>query len=82
LFPVAKILKARKVTPIPIEFVGMFWWPQFKFCDIVDIAGLVEGASDGLGLGNKFLEHIKRVSSILHTVFLASIRFICLLLIS
>jgi hypothetical protein len=25
LFPVAKILKARKVTPIPIEFVGMFW---------------------------------------------------------
>ncbi len=34
----------------------------------VDIAGLVEGASKGEGLGNKFLSHIKEVDAIIHLV--------------
>jgi len=34
----------------------------------VDIAGLVEGASKGEGLGNKFLGHIREVDAILHVV--------------
>ncbi len=34
----------------------------------VDIAGLVEGASRGEGLGNKFLGHIREVDAILHVV--------------
>ncbi len=34
----------------------------------VDIAGLVKGASQGEGLGNKFLSHIREVDAILHLV--------------
>jgi len=36
--------------------------------DFVDIAGLVKGASQGEGLGNKFLEHIREVDAIAHVV--------------
>lgn len=36
--------------------------------EFVDIAGLVKGASEGHGLGNKFLGHIKEVGAILHLV--------------
>ena len=32
--------------------------------EFVDIAGLVKGASEGAGLGNKFLSHIREVSVI------------------
>ncbi|WP_204989940.1 redox-regulated ATPase YchF [Sporohalobacter salinus] len=36
--------------------------------EFVDIAGLVKGASDGEGLGNKFLSHIREVDAIIHVV--------------
>lgn len=36
--------------------------------DFVDIAGLVQGASKGEGLGNKFLSHIREVDAIIHVV--------------
>jgi len=35
---------------------------------LVDIAGLVKGASEGEGLGNKFLSHIRNVDAICHVV--------------
>src|ERR1700759_4609592 len=35
---------------------------------VVDIAGIVRGASTGEGLGNKFLPHIREVDAILHVV--------------
>lgn len=44
----------QKTTPTTIEFF--------------DIAGLVKGASEGEGLGNQFLGHIKEVEAILHVV--------------
>ena len=47
-------LKNNKVTPATLE--------------IVDIAGLVKGASKGEGLGNKFLAAIRQVDAILHVV--------------
>lgn len=43
-----------KVTPAVIE--------------VVDIAGLVKGASKGEGLGNKFLSHIREVDAVIHVV--------------
>lgn len=46
--------KSRKITPSVIE--------------IVDIAGLVKGASEGSGLGNEFLAHIREVDLICHVL--------------
>ena len=48
----AKIAGSAKIIPTQIE--------------IVDIAGLVRGASKGEGLGNKFLSHIREVDAIIH----------------
>jgi GTP-binding protein YchF len=38
------------------------------FLELVDIAGLVKGASQGEGLGNQFLGHIKNVDALIHVV--------------
>lgn len=50
----AGLLKPARVTPATLE--------------VIDIAGLVEGASRGEGLGNQFLSHIRAVDAILHVV--------------
>ncbi len=50
----AEMYEPDKFTPATIEFV--------------DIAGLVKGASQGEGLGNKFLSHIREVDAIIHVV--------------
>ena len=39
-----------------------------RCCKLVDIAGIVRGAREGEGLGNKFLSHIREVDAILHVV--------------
>ncbi len=50
----AKLSASKEVIPARVEFV--------------DIAGLVKGASQGEGLGNKFLANIREVDSIVHLV--------------
>ena len=50
----AKISKSEQIIPTRIEFV--------------DIAGLVKGASQGEGLVNQFLSHIREVDAIVHVV--------------
>ena len=50
----AKMYDTEKVIPATVEFV--------------DVAGLVEGASKGEGLGNKFLAHIRECQIICHVV--------------
>lgn len=50
----AAISKSERILPAAIEFV--------------DIAGLVRGASEGEGLGNQFLSHIREVDAIVQVV--------------
>ena len=50
----AKIASSVQIIPARVEFV--------------DIAGLVKGASQGEGLGNQFLSHIRQVDAIIHVV--------------
>ncbi len=50
----AELVKPNRIVPTQIE--------------IVDIAGLVRGASKGEGLGNKFLGNIREVDAIVHVV--------------
>lgn len=54
LEPLRRIAKTQVIIPAAIEFV--------------DIAGLVKGASQGEGLGNKFLSHIREVDAIVQVV--------------
>lgn len=50
----AKLINPVEVIPTTIEFI--------------DIAGLVEGASKGAGLGNQFLAHIREVDGLIHII--------------
>lgn len=54
LHKLAEFSKTQKTVPAIVEFV--------------DIAGLVKGASEGAGLGNQFLSHIREVSAIAQVV--------------
>jgi ribosome-binding ATPase len=54
LAQLAEIAQPEKIIPTTVEFV--------------DIAGLVAGASQGEGLGNQFLSHIREVDAIAHVV--------------
>ena len=54
LHKLAELVKPNKIVPTQLE--------------IVDIAGLVKGASKGEGLGNKFLANIREVDAIIHVI--------------
>src|SRR3954463_8570578 len=54
LAPLSRIAKTSVIIPAAVEFV--------------DIAGLVKGAAQGEGLGNKFLTHIREVDAIVQVV--------------
>jgi GTP-binding protein YchF len=54
LAKLAEVSGSEKILPAAVEFV--------------DIAGLVKGASEGEGLGNQFLTHIRETDAILHMV--------------
>ncbi|TWT30074.1 redox-regulated ATPase YchF [Blastopirellula retiformator] len=51
---IQQFIKTQKVIPAVLQ--------------LVDIAGIVKGASEGEGLGNKFLSHIREVDAIVHVV--------------
>jgi len=54
LTPLAELISPERIVPTTIE--------------IVDIAGLVKGASKGEGLGNKFLANIRETDAIIHVL--------------
>jgi GTP-binding protein YchF len=51
---ITALIKTQKIVPAALK--------------LVDIAGIVKGASEGEGLGNKFLSHIRQVDAILQVV--------------
>lgn len=80
-YPFATIEPNTGVVPVPDERLvklaeitkieeGMSELPPVKqaLVEFVDIAGLVKGASEGAGLGNKFLAHIREVRIVAHVV--------------
>lgn len=72
-FPFATIEPNIGVVPVPdtrlIELAKIYNAPIVNATvEFVDIAGLIEGASKGEGLGNKFLSHIRQVDAICHVI--------------
>lgn len=71
-FPFCTIDPNESRVPVPDErfdYLCEYFKPLSKvpaFLNVVDIAGLVKGASEGQGLGNAFLSHIKACDAIFH----------------
>ncbi len=73
-YPFATIEPNTGIVPVPDERLAVLA-PIVNTTNLVpatvtflDIAGLVKGASQGEGLGNKFLSHIREASVVLHVV--------------
>ena len=73
-YPFATIEPNTGIVPVPDErlgvLAGMYGAAKVLPATVtfVDIAGLVAGASQGEGLGNKFLANIRQTSAVLHVV--------------
>ena len=71
-FPFCTIDPNESRVPVPdprFDFLVQFHKPASKvpaFLNVTDIAGLVKGASEGQGLGNAFLSHIKACDAMFH----------------
>ena len=73
-YPFCTIEPNKGIVPVPdsrLETLTKLIKPQSKVpttVEFYDIAGLVKGAAEGEGLGNKFLTHIREVEAIMHVV--------------
>lgn len=73
-YPFCTIDPSVGIVPVPdgrLDAIASMMQPQKvipAIVEIVDIAGLVAGASKGEGLGNQFLAHIRETKAILHVV--------------
>lgn len=65
--PDDRLKKIAEITKVEDKLASL---PPIKHAlvEFVDIAGLVKGASEGAGLGNRFLSHIREVKVIAHVV--------------
>lgn len=67
LFPLEEIiLKFGAVFSLFLKYCYFDFSKVPAYLNIVDIAGLVKGASEGQGLGNAFLSHISACDAIFH----------------
>src|SRR5688572_9875556 len=73
-YPFATIKPNHGIMFLPdfrLEKLGKYWQSEkiiYSAIEIIDIAGLIKGASQGLGLGNEFLSHIREVDMIWHVL--------------
>ena len=73
-YPFCTIEPNVGAVPVPDDRLGVLeqYVPTQKvvpaILQLVDIAGIVRGASEGEGLGNQFLSHIRNVDAIVHVV--------------
>ncbi len=73
-YPFCTIEPNSGIVAVPddrLDRLAETWKPDKKtpaIVEFVDIAGLVKGASQGAGLGNKFLGHIRECDAIVHVV--------------
>jgi len=73
-YPFSTIAPNTGVVPVPdprLTELGRLLKPQkltFASIEFVDVAGLIEGASQGEGLGNQFLAAIREVDLLVHVV--------------
>ncbi|MDR2676516.1 MAG: redox-regulated ATPase YchF [Endomicrobium sp.] len=73
-YPFCTIAPNTKMIAVPderLDFLEKLYKPEKKIpaiVEFVDIAGLIKGASDGEGLGNQFLAHIRDSAAIIHMV--------------
>jgi len=73
-YPFCTVDPNRGRVPVPdgaLEYLGEQLQPEKltpAFMEFLDVAGLVEGASRGEGLGNAFLGHLRTVDALVHVV--------------
>jgi obg-like ATPase 1 len=73
-YPFCTIEPSEARCPVPdtrYDFLCDLWKPPSMYpayLMVTDIAGLIKGASEGLGLGNAFLSHIQAVDGLYHVV--------------
>lgn len=70
---IAALSNARpKIADYPfttlIPNLGVVQWAEYKEFVIADVPGLIEGASEGHGLGTQFLKHIERTNVVAHII--------------
>ena len=62
---------SAKVPDHRIDFLSKFYNPKkttYAMMDFIDVPGLVRGSSSGKGVGNQFLEDIRKVDALVHIV--------------
>jgi GTPase len=72
----AAVSNARpKIAPYPFTtlrpVLGVVEWTHHQSFVVADIPGLIEGAHEGVGLGDQFLKHVERTSVLFHLVDLS-----------